>query len=422
MSVQSVRRSALPLWVAAVAVLILAANLRVAVNAVGATLPEMRATLGMSGAAAGLLTALPPFCFGLMGLAGPALARRIGLERTALLSAQVLTAGQLVRAAVPGQVWVLAGSTVALAAIALANVVMPSLIRKLFPQRMAAMTTAYTAIMTLFAALTSFVTLPIQAAFGADYRLGLGMWAILSLLAVLPWLPAIRSNPFAMHPDAAPADDVETAPAPAPAHRIRLAELARVPKAWILAALFGTQSLQAYIVFGWLTTLLHDEGLSTEAASAQVGVVSLAATVATLFAPTMIGRMRRPATLTWVLTAAYASGYLGLLFAPTTLTVLWSALIGIGQAFFPIAMYLVNLRAKTHEGVLSLSAFMQCIGYAYAGTALFVLGTLHGSSTSWTGVIIFVLGLCVIQQACALVGIRRWVIEDELAARDQRPS
>lgn len=419
-SVQSIRRTALPLWVAAVAVLLLAANLRVAVNAVGATLPEMRTTLGMSGAAAGLLTALPPFCFGLMGLAGPALARRIGLERTALLSALVLTAGQLVRAAVPGQVWVLAGSSVALAAIALANVVMPSLIRKLFPQRMAAMTTAYTAIMTLFAALTSFVTLPIQAAFGADYRLGLGMWAILSLLAVLPWLSAIRSHPFAAEPGATPADGVETAPTPA--RRIRLAELARVPKAWILAALFGTQSLQAYIVFGWLTTLLHDEGLSTEAASAQVGVVSLAATVATLFAPTMIGRMRRPATLTWVLTAAYAGGYLGLLLAPTTLTVLWSALIGIGQAFFPIAMYLVNLRAKTHEGVLSLSAFMQCVGYAYAGTALFVLGTVHGSSTSWTGVLIFVLALCVIQQACALVGIRRWVIEDELAARDQRPS
>ena len=298
MSVQSIRRTALPLWVAAVAVLLLAANLRVAVNAVGATLPEMRTTLGMSGAAAGLLTALPPFCFGLMGLAGPALARRIGLERTALLSALVLTAGQLVRAAVPGQVWVLAGSSVALAAIALANVVMPSLIRKLFPQRMAAMTTAYTAIMTLFAALTSFVTLPIQAAFGADYRLGLGMWAILSLLAVLPWLSAIRSHPFAAEPGATPADGVETAPTPA--RRIRLAELARVPKAWILAALFGTQSLQAYIVFGWLTTLLHDEGLSTEAASAQVGVVSLAATVATLFAPTMIGRMRRPATLTWV--------------------------------------------------------------------------------------------------------------------------
>ncbi|GAB3311031.1 MFS transporter [Epidermidibacterium keratini] len=416
MSVQSIRRTALPLWIAAVAVLILAANLRVAVNAVGATLPEMRASLGMSGAAAGLLTALPPFCFGVMGLAGPSLARRIGLERTALLSAVVLTIGQLGRAILPGQVWVLAGSTVALAAIALANVVMPSLIRKLFPERMAAMTTAYTAIMTLFAAFTSFVTLPIQSAFGADYRLGLGMWAIVSLLAVLPWLPAIRSNPFGAASPTQPVDDIE---APPPARRIRLAELARVPKAWLLAILFGTQSLQAYIVFGWLTTLLHDTGLSAQAASAQVGVVSLAATVATLFAPAMIGRLRKPATVTWVLTAAYAGGYLGLLIAPTSATVLWSILIGIGQAFFPIGMYLVNLRAKTHEGVLSLSTFMQCIGYVYAGTALFALGTIHGSSTNWSGVIIFVLGLCVIQQACALVGIRHWSIEDELAARDR---
>ncbi|WP_153503855.1 MFS transporter [Cumulibacter manganitolerans] len=396
-----------PVWLAVSAVLLLAVNLRMAVSSVGAVLPDVRDGSGLGGFATGLLTALPPFCFGIAGLTGPAIARRIGLHRTALLTLVLIAVGQVVRAAVPGALWLFVGSVVALAAIALANVILPSIVREMFPGRIAGMTAAYTVVMSLAQAMVAFSTIPLMHAFGGDWRLGIGMWAAVAVLAVLPWLPLARH---------------EAPPVRTSAHRLPLRTIARVPKAWILALFFGSQSMQAYIAFGWYPTLLRDEGLARQSAAAQVGIVSVAATIATIFAPTLLGRLRRPAIVTWVLFAGYVLGYLGLLAWPLQLTTLWSILIGIGQTYFPIALYVVNLRAKTPTGVLSLSGFMQSVGYIWAGTGLLLLGTIHGRSTDWNGVLVVMIGLVCLLQILAVVSVSRWSIEEELRERRLLPA
>lgn len=399
-------RRALPMWLAITAVIALAANLRVAVSSVGALLPDIRDANSLGGFGTGLLTALPPFCFGVMGLAGPTVARRIGLHRTALLSLVLITAGQVIRAVVPGALWLFTGSVITLAAIALGNVIMPSILREMFPGRIASMTAAYTMVMATMQASVSFVTIPLTNALGGDWRLGIGMWAVLALMAMIPWLPMARR---------------QTAPAEAGAHRLPLATIARVPKGWALALFFGIQSLNAYFSFGWYPTLLRDQGLSQQFAAAQVGFVSIAATVASIFAPGLLGRMRRPALLTWVLFACNIVAYLGLWLAPTTATTLWSIILGTGQTYFTIALYVVNLRADTTTGVLSLSGFMQSVGYLVAGSGLLLLGTVHGGSTEWGGVIIVMMMLSAFLQLFALVGVGRWSIEKELAARQLLP-
>lgn len=395
-----------PAWLALAAVLLLSINLRMAVSSVGAVLPDIRSANALGGFATGLFTALPPFCFGIMGLTGPTVARRIGLHRTALLTLALIAVGQVVRAAVPGALWLFAGSIISLASIALANVIMPSILREMFPDRIPSMTAAYSVVMSLAQAMVSFSTIPLMHAFGGDWRLGIGMWAAVAVMAALPWIPLARH---------------ETRPPRSNAHRLPLTTIARIPRAWALALFMGNQSLQAYIAFGWYPTLLRDEGLSKASAAAEVGIVSIAATVVTVFAPSLLSRMRRPAVLTWVLFAGYILGYLGLLLWPLQATTLWSILIGIGQTFFPIALYIVNLRATTPTGVLSLSGFMQSIGYIFAGSGLLALGTIHGNSTNWTGVLIAMIVLCCILQALALVSVGNWNIEDELRKRGLLP-
>ncbi len=395
------------MWLSIVAVIALAANLRVAVSSVGALLPDIREANSLGGFGTGLLTALPPFCFGVMGLAGPTVARRIGLHRTALLSVLLITTGQVIRAVVPGAIWLFAGSVITLAAIALGNVIMPSILREMFPARIAGMTAAYTVVMATMQASVSFVTIPLTDALGGDWRLGIGMWAVLALMAVIPWLP------MAHH---------EAAPSRSGVHRLPLATIARVPKGWALALFFGVQSLNAYFSFGWYPTLLRDQGLPQGYAAAQVGFVSIAATVATIFAPGLLDRMRRPALLTWGLFACNIVAYLGLWLAPTTATTVWSLIIGTGQTYFTIALYVVNLRADTTTGVLSLSGFMQSVGYLVAGSGLLLLGTVHGGSTEWGGVILVMMLLSAVLQVFALVSVGRWSIEKELAARDLLPS
>ncbi|WP_134323987.1 MFS transporter [Cumulibacter soli] len=393
-----------PAWLAALAILLLATNLRTAVSSVGALLPEIREGAGLNGFEVGLLTSLPPFCFGVMGLAGPAVGRRLGLHRTALLTLLIIATGQIIRGAVPGAAWLFGGSILALGGIALANVIMPSLIREMFPDRIAGMTGAYTVVVASAQAGVSFATIPLMHAFGGNWQLGIAMWAGIALLAALPWAPlAVR--------------DTASSRRSAGAHRLPLATIARIPKAWALALFMGSQSMVAYIIFGWYPTLLQDEGLGAQAAATQVGIVSVAATIAAMFAPTVLSRMRQPALMMWVLFAACVAGYLGLLLWPAELPTLWSVLIGTSQTYFAIALYIVNLRARTVTGVLSLSGFMQSVGYIFAGTGLLLLGTIHGNSTQWAGVLVFMLVLCGFMHALSLISVSNWRLEDEMERR-----
>ena len=64
-----------------VAVVLLGANLRAVFSSLPPLLEDVRADLGLSAAAAGLLTTLPLLCFGLLAPLAPALIRRISIEQ-----------------------------------------------------------------------------------------------------------------------------------------------------------------------------------------------------------------------------------------------------------------------------------------------------------------------------------------------------
>src|ERR1700712_93262 len=112
-----------------VAVIALALNLRPAVNAVGPVTPELRADTGLTGTAAGALLALPTLSFAVLGLLAAGLAARFGTHRTVVLALLALVAGQVVRSAVGGVPALFVGSAIALAGVAVANVLMPGLVR-----------------------------------------------------------------------------------------------------------------------------------------------------------------------------------------------------------------------------------------------------------------------------------------------------
>jgi MFS transporter, CP family, cyanate transporter len=112
-----------------VAVVAVALNQRPAVIAVAPVLGELRADTGLSSAMAGLLTTLPVLCFGAFAPFAPRLARRIGLETAVGLSLVLLAGGIALRLLSPVAL-LFAGSLLAGAAIALANVLLPAYVKR----------------------------------------------------------------------------------------------------------------------------------------------------------------------------------------------------------------------------------------------------------------------------------------------------
>jgi len=362
-----------------VAVVLTALNLRPAVTSVGPVLGDMQRALGASAVWAGVLTTLPGLCFAGAGLASAALSRRLGLGRSISLALVTLIVGLLVRV-LDGPYVVIGGTLVATAGIAVINVLIPVVIKQSFPARLGLMTGIYTAALQGGGALGSAVTPPLENIYGG-WRPALAAWALLAVVALVIWLVAARrvENP-------AVSDD--------PGGR---RSLLRNPLAWTVTLFFGTQSLLAYIMMGWLPEVFIDNGVSKTSAGLLVGLLSVIAVPISLVLAPLAARSKNQSG--WIATLGLCgfAGVVGMLIAPEFSPLLWSVLIGIGMSVFSLALTVIALRSRTPEDTVQLSAMAQGFGYLLAGIGPFLFGTLHDATGGWTVPFIMVLGVYVVQ-------------------------
>ena len=348
-----------------VGIVIAGANLRAALTAVGPLVREIRADTGISSGAAGLLTTLPLLCFAALSLPAPALARRFGLRRVLTGGLLLLAAGIALRSA-PGVVALFAGTTLLGLAIAVGNVLLPSLVKREFPAHTGLLMGVYITVMNSGAALGAGVSVPLaQQGFG--WRGALGVWALPALLAALVWVYLLRG-------------DRPVSPVAVTAR----GNLWRSPLAWHVTLFMGLQSVVFYASIAWLPEVLQSGGLSAAQAGWLVSLMQFVGIPAALFAPILAGR--RPAQRGLLAAAALLSGagILGLLLSSGTLTILWVSLLGLGQgASISLALTLFALRTADAAGAAALSGMAQSAGYLLAATGPFLFGVLHDLTQSW---------------------------------------
>ncbi|MFG2830027.1 CynX/NimT family MFS transporter [Streptomyces sp. NPDC048434] len=354
-----------------IGVVLLALNLRPALVAVSPLVGTLRDDSGMSAAATSLLTTLPLLCFGLLAPVAPRLGRRFGTERS-LLGTMALICGGTALRLLDSVVALFAGTLVIGAGIAVANVLLPGLIKRDFPARAGLMTGLYS--MSLFggAALAAGVTVPVQQAAGLNWRSTLACWGALAVLALVCWLPQIRTR-----------TRVPAAAARAAAHPVR--GLWRDPLAWQVTGYMGLQSLSYYAAAAWLPTMLTDAGMSAGDAGWMLSFSSLLGITGSFLAPVVVGRRLRAGVLATVGALLCAAGFLGVLVAPAAGAYLWMVLLGLGQgAAISLALLFIVQRAPDARHAAQLSSMAQCFGYVLAAAGPAVLGAVHDLSGSWT--------------------------------------
>ncbi|MBY8871992.1 MFS transporter [Micromonospora sp. PLK6-60] len=384
-----------------VGMLLVAVNLRAAVTSLGALLDEVRTGLGLSGTMAGVVTTLPTVAFAGLGALTPWLVRRWPAARVLVVAMLALTVGQVLRVVTDSAAVFVATSALALAGIAVANILLPMLVKQHFPHRTGLVTGAYTMALTVGTTVAAASAVPVAHAFGS-WRAGLGVWAGMAALAVLPWVPlALRAR----------AARRAATPAAVPA-RVRISP-GRTGLGRAMALYFGAQSLSGYAIMGWLAQLFRDAGYRAETAGLLLaGVTALGVPVA-LAMPTLAGRLRTLRPLVLSLTAFSAAAYLGLALAPRGLAPLWVLLLALGQGAFPLILTTIGLRARTADGTVALSAFAQSTGYVIAALGPLLVGILYEATGGWTAPIGFLLVALAVQTAAGMMIARPRFIEDE---------
>ncbi|MCW0216604.1 MAG: MFS transporter [Pseudonocardia sp.] len=398
-------RRASPAWWIGVSIVLVAANLRPAVVAVSPLLEEIRAVERLSGTAAGVLTALPVLCFGLLAPAAPRLAARFGIERSLLGALVVLCLGFALRI-VDATAALFGGTVLVGAAIAIGNVLLPALIKRDFAHRAGLMTGLYTMAISAGGGLAAGLTVPVARAAGLGWHGAVGAWGLFALAALLVWSP--RGFGAQHRPDAA-----ETA-SPGGLWRNALA--------WQVTAFMGLQSLSFYAAAAWLPAIFVSRGADPTTAGWLLSLASGVGIVSSLVTPVIAARMRTQTAAVLAATGTSALGLLGILLLPGA-EVVSMAVLGFGQgASLALALTLIVLRAPDGAHASQLSGMAQSVGYTVAATGPFLLGAVHDLTQTWTVPLVLLLALFLPQALCGgLAGRARFVVRRARDVRLTRP-
>ncbi|MCF4994030.1 CynX/NimT family MFS transporter [Pseudomonas syringae] len=355
-------------WLLLLGLVLVALNLRPALSSMAPMLSEVSKSLGLSASQAGLLTTLPVLCLGLFAPLAPVLARRFGAERVVLGILLTLAGGIILRSNF-GETGLFAGSILAGASIGIIGVLLPGIVKRDFAKHAGSMTGVYTMALCLGAAMAAGSTVPLSVHFDNSWALGLGFWVIPALAAAVFWLPQVGRKHGAHNV----------------AYRVR--GLLRDPLAWQVTLYMGLQSSLAYIVFGWLPSILIGRGLTPTQAGLVLSGSVIVQLASSLAAPWLATRGKDQRLAVVVVMALTLGGLFGCLYAPIEGLWGWAILLGLGQGgAFSLALTLIVLRSRDSHVAANLSSMSQGFGYTLASMGPFAVGVVHDWTGGWNAV------------------------------------
>lgn len=382
-SIENIRKQSAT-WLIVLGIIVIAANLRAPLTSVGPLVSLIRDNVHISNTLAGLITTVPLLAFALLSPLVPKLERRFGMELIILISLLFLTIGIVLRS-LSGAINLYLGTAILGFAIAVCNVLLPSLIKREFPHRIGSMTGVYSISMNLCGAIASGISVPLAVGSGLGWQGALGIWAILSFVSVLLWLPQIRNRTKQVS---------RSGTQPLAEKQVNIW---RSPLAWQVTLFMGIQSTIFYVLIAWLPEILKQHGIDSSQSGWYLSIMQLALLPFTFIVPVLAGRMSSQRSLIVATSILLLCGTLGLLYGNPSIILLWIIILGVGGGFaFGLSMMFFGLRTKDAHQAAELSGMAQSIGYLLAAMGPALIGYLHDATNSWTLPLLILVGASVL--------------------------
>lgn len=394
-----------------IAVFLVALNMRMTISGVGPLLNDIAESRGVSAATLGLLASIPLLTWALVSPLAHGLSERLGMDRTITFSLLVLAAGTIWRSLpfAPANLWL--GTVLIGAALAVANVLMPAIIKRDFGRRTPAVMGVYSAALGGAAAVGTAIAIPVaRAEVGGTplgWEAGLLASGVAIPVALVAWLlvtgrgsaraatsasattesatTATTAAPAAPAAPAPPAAPPRTAAASAAAEPVLPGLGRRVWRsrtAWLLACYMGSQSMTFYIFATWIAPIMLSRGASEAVASAGITLFHFSGMLGSLLAPVAL-RYDRRTLLQVALPIALATGAAGLVLAPAA-SIVWVVLLGAGSgATLSVSLTLIAQRSPSARTAGAVSGMSQSIGYLIAAFGPVLFGWAFDLTGAW---------------------------------------
>jgi CP family cyanate transporter-like MFS transporter len=354
-----------------IGIFFIAFNLRAPVTGIAPVLDNIIASFSLTASQAGMLTTLPLLAFALASPLASALAKKQGLE-ISLFIALILIGVGLSSRLIDSVVLLYIGTGVIAVGIAIGNVLLPSLIKRDFPHKVAIMTSAYVLAMGVFAGSYSALLIPLAAYKNMGWQIALASYGLLTLVSILFWLPQLKLH-------TKPTKDVTQA--------VSNSKIWQHGLAWHITLFLGLNSFFTYIMIAWLPSILIDSGHNAQQAGVLHGAFQFASALPGILLIPLLAKLKDQRMLALILALCGSACSFGLIYLPNY-AFIWTTTLGFcSGATFILGLSYVSLRSHNSRQATSLSAMAQCLGYLLAATGPMFAGALHSYFDSWHSVL-----------------------------------
>ncbi len=425
-----------------IAVCLVAANMRMTIMGIGPLLDDIAADRGVRPATLGMLASLPLIAWGIVSPFAHGVSQRFGMTRTVSWSLVLLIAGTVWRSLPGSPIGLWAGTALTGVALAFANVLLPAVIKREFPTRLALVMGIYSALLGGTGSVASGLVVPIAhfdpGSGELGWRVALLATGVLIPPALVIWVWATRGTD-ARRGDAGP-DHEATEPlgigapfepaVPAVNAATRTGRNRGTRRgggagrnagtgrriwgdglAWQVALYMAAQSVLFYMLVTWLSPLQISRGMSHVAAGLDVMLLQVAGVIGSMLSPLLFrGRIDRWAPMLIPFTVGATA--MGIAFVPSLIFV-WLPVCGIAcGASLSASLMLMAARARTAEGATALSGMSQSVGYLVGALGPVGFGALYEITGGWTTPFLIFFVIAVGQAALGIsVGRKRFVLE-----------
>jgi CP family cyanate transporter-like MFS transporter len=369
------------LW-ALLSLVFISLAIRPPVASIGPLVDELVRTEFLTLFQVSLMSSLPIVCFGIGAFASPYLVKRFTLNKAMMFVLVILSIAMATRL-IGGFPAIITSTVVIGLAIAIANVLIPTIVREQFPDRIELITGVYVTLLAISASFAAAIAVPSSDLLGG-WRGALAVWILPALFAIVFWMPLFRSKSVTK------VTSVET-------HAEEKRAVVRSSLTWGIVFFFGLQSGGFYSILNWLPSLLIDRGMSEVDAGALLGLTTFVGVPSGFLASLLFRKFKSLSGIAVAMTSLTLVGLLMIWLTPELL-VLACVITGFGfAATFPLSLTLIGSRASTSTQTTALSALAQGWGYLISAAGTFGFGLLRDVTGNWDASLILVSVLTFIQ-------------------------
>lgn len=334
-------------WLLMLALVLAAINLRPGITSFAPLIERIAAELSLSRSVISLTTALPVLLMGLLAPLAPRLAVRFGLERTICLCLALIGLALVLRVFAENAGILIGTAAMVGAGIAVAGPLLSGFIKRYFLDRMGKTAAFYSLSMAVGGTIGVVLTAPATQLLDERWTLGLALWAIPAMLALIVWwrLP----------------NQLEAATE-------RRAGLPwGEPRAWLVSIYFALQAGLFYALATWLVARYHEAGFSLLQSNAFFSGFMLIGMPSAFVMPWLAQRFGKRHLLMAGCGVLATACLLFIAWLPQVQPLLVCMFLGVAlNGTFSMSLVLPMYEASTPLAVSRLTAMMLCTGYCLA--------------------------------------------------------